>query len=227
MRERSSRKSHLRSKSDSQSVARQAQRQTSLDRRLATAGINRQEQDVQPLQERPLSPTRTEGTVIHPQLEISQPQDRDEQEAEAMGRQVVQSLHTAPQSGQRSADVEAADWEKTDFATAPIQRVQRQADEGGTTASPEVEEAINAKIGTGHPLPADIRGKMESAFGEDFSAVQVHTDSEAQALNESVSAKAFTTGQDIFFNEGTFDPGSMAGQELLAHELTHVVQQTS
>jgi hypothetical protein len=66
---------------------------------------------------------------------------------------------------------------------------------------------------------------MESAFGSDFSGVRVHTGSEAHALNRAVNAVAFTTGQDIFFRDGAYSPGSTDGKELLAHELTHVVQQ--
>jgi hypothetical protein len=68
---------------------------------------------------------------------------------------------------------------------------------------------------------------MSEATGQDFSDVKVHTGPESHALNEDLSAKAFTTGQDIFFREGAYDPGSSGGQELLAHELTHVAQQRS
>jgi ppGpp synthetase/RelA/SpoT-type nucleotidyltranferase len=66
---------------------------------------------------------------------------------------------------------------------------------------------------------------MEQAFGADFSQVKVHTDSESDKLNKSIQAKAFTTGKDIFFKKGEYQPDSKPGQELLAHELTHVVQQ--
>jgi hypothetical protein len=62
-------------------------------------------------------------------------------------------------------------------------------------------------------------------MGADFSSVKVHTDSTANELSQSIQAKAFTTGKDIFFKQGTYDPHSRGGQELLAHELTHVVQQ--
>ena len=66
---------------------------------------------------------------------------------------------------------------------------------------------------------------MGKAMGADFSGVKVHTDSQADQLNQSIQAKAFTTGQDVFFRQGTYQPGSKDGQELIAHELTHVVQQ--
>jgi hypothetical protein len=62
-------------------------------------------------------------------------------------------------------------------------------------------------------------------MGEDFSDVRVHDDADAHELSRSVSAEAFTTGSDVFFQSGRYDPGSSAGRKLLAHELTHVAQQ--
>ncbi len=71
-----------------------------------------------------------------------------------------------------------------------------------------------------------LESQWSESFGADFSGVRVHTDSEADALNQQLSARAFTTGQDIFFREGEYSPGSDSGRELIAHELTHAVQQT-
>ncbi|HAG85150.1 MAG TPA: hypothetical protein DCL61_29380, partial [Cyanobacteria bacterium UBA12227] len=79
--------------------------------------------------------------------------------------------------------------------------------------------------GGGQSLSENIRQPMEQAMGADFSGVKVHTDGQSHQLNQSIQARAFTTGQDIFFRQGEYDPGSRGGQELLAHELTHVVQQ--
>ena len=66
---------------------------------------------------------------------------------------------------------------------------------------------------------------MEQAFGTDFSKVHVHTDSEADEFNQRLSARAFTTGRDIFFRQGEYSPGSDSGRKLIAHELTHTIQQ--
>ena len=88
-------------------------------------------------------------------------------------------------------------------------------------------ERINRERGGGQALDSNVQAQMSDATGQDFSDVKVHTGSESHALNEELSAKAFTTGQDIFFREGAYDPGSSGGQELLAHELTHVTQQRS
>ncbi len=109
-----------------------------------------------------------------------------------------------------------------------VQRVVAQArgEEGATDVPPEVEGAIQRKRGGGQALDNEVRGQMESAFGADFGGVRVHTDAEADTLNRAMNARAFTTGRDIFFRQGEHKPGSSSGRELLAHELTHVVQQS-
>jgi hypothetical protein len=90
---------------------------------------------------------------------------------------------------------------------------------------PDVEHAIERARGNGRPLDAAAGSQIGRAMSADFSAVRVHTGPEADSLNRSLSARAFTTGNDIFFRDGEYDPGSSAGRALLAHELTHVVQQ--
>jgi hypothetical protein len=94
---------------------------------------------------------------------------------------------------------------------------------------PEVSDKLEAKINTnrdsGNTLSKEIRLPMEETFGADFSGVRVHTDSEANDLNESLQARAFTTGNDIFFRQGEYNEDSGEGRKLLAHELTHAIQQ--
>jgi pimeloyl-ACP methyl ester carboxylesterase len=102
--------------------------------------------------------------------------------------------------------------------------VQRRAD-GSFEAGSELESRLAAHKGGGSPLPQDVRASMEPHFGADFSGVRVHTGGEAMQMNRELSAQAFTHGQDIYFGAGKYDIGSGAGRRLLAHELTHVVQQ--
>lgn len=107
-----------------------------------------------------------------------------------------------------------------------VQRVvhlSRQA-AGEVGVPPDVEQAIQKARGGGQALDNTVRTQMESAFGTDFSSVRVHTDSQADSLNHSLGARAFATGQDIFFKQGEYNPASSSGCELLAHELTHVLQ---
>ena len=93
----------------------------------------------------------------------------------------------------------------------------------------EVHPAVTARIaaarGRGAPLDPALAEQAGSTLGDSFADVRVHTDSLASALARSVEARAFTTGSDIFFASGEFRPGSPSGRELIAHELTHVVQQ--
>ncbi len=89
----------------------------------------------------------------------------------------------------------------------------------------DVEEQIQTQKGGGQGLSGDTQDFFESRFGYDFSGVKVHNDAQSDSLNRSLSARAFTTGSDIFFRQGEYNPGTKGGQELMAHELTHVVQQ--
>ena len=78
---------------------------------------------------------------------------------------------------------------------------------------------------SGRPLDDPVRRSMEQSFGADLSGVRVHTGPTSKALNESISAKAFTVGSDVHFRDGMPDTSSSSGQHLLAHELTHTLQQ--
>jgi peptidoglycan hydrolase-like protein with peptidoglycan-binding domain len=96
---------------------------------------------------------------------------------------------------------------------------------GNAVAGPGLSDAIHCARGGGQALDPSVRAEMEPVFGSDFSGVRVHTDAKADTLNRAVSARAFTIGQDIFFRQGVYRPVSRSGRALLAHELTHVVQQ--
>ena len=113
------------------------------------------------------------------------------------------------------------------FGNRYVQRVLAIGREAGDVAAvaPDVEAAIGRSRHGGHALDGETRRTMESAFGMDFGDVRIHTDAKSDALNRRLSATAFTTGADIFFREGAYEPGTRGGRELLAHELTHVVQQ--
>lgn len=94
-----------------------------------------------------------------------------------------------------------------------------------STAAPQiVRDVLNS---TGQPLDADAKGFFENRFGHDFSRVRIHDDSSAAESARAVSAHAFTVGRHIVFARGRYEPQSAAGRKLLAHELTHVVQQSA
>lgn len=103
---------------------------------------------------------------------------------------------------------------------------QRSGD-GAFDLEDDTAGRINRLRGGGQALDGAVQAQMGEAMGADFSGVRVHTGAESHHLNEQLGAKAFTTGQDLFFREGAYSPTSSSGQELLAHELTHVVQQSA
>jgi hypothetical protein len=114
----------------------------------------------------------------------------------------------------------------TRLLRGPVQRSEL-AVQGAGALDPEIGAAIEAEQGGGSPLPAPLRSEMEHHLGVGLEPVRVHTGPRADQLSRSVQADAFTTGTDIFFGGGRYDPGTGGGRELIAHELTHVVQQST
>src|SRR6185295_13584033 len=104
--------------------------------------------------------------------------------------------------------------------------IQRKESGQNVAAGDAISDKINSTKGSGSTLDRDTKGFMESRFGSDFSAIKIHTGNEAAEMSRHIQAKAFTAGNDIYFNEGQYQPGSNSGKHLLAHELTHTLQQS-
>ena len=158
---------------------------------------------------------------IQAKLNIGEPNDKYEQEADATATKVVQHINTSmpAKSVQRQESME----EKEELQMKSV--LQRQENVGGGEALQDLESSIQSARGSGQSLDASLQTKMGEAMGADFSGVRVHTGSQSDQLNQSIQAKAFTTGQDVFFRQGEYNPTTQNGQELIAHELTHVMQQ--
>jgi hypothetical protein len=105
-------------------------------------------------------------------------------------------------------------------------QTKSEGKDGSFSAGRHVEQRLSALQGGGSPLPGGVRDHMEPRFGADFGGVRLHTDSEAGQLNRDLQARAFTHGNDIYMGSGASAPGSTDGDRLLAHELTHVIQQS-
>jgi len=113
---------------------------------------------------------------------------------------------------------------------AGILGLQRAVGNSGVGAMLEEERSpVHDVVGSGggSPLAPDVKGEMESRLGHDFSDVRVHNDSQAHESARSVNAHAYTVGSNVVFQRDSFDPSSSEGKTMLAHELTHVVQQRS
>ena len=157
--------------------------------------------------------------VVQPKLEVGPAGDKFEKEADRLVKRVISRISSSNGTAGYSED-------------RPGEEIQRLSEteevvglEGGAVES-SVEQSIEKTRGGGEALPDKLRASMEDAFNTDFGGVRVHTNAASDALNRSMSARAFTTGNDIFFAKGEYNPDSKGGQETLAHELTHVVQQT-
>lgn len=159
--------------------------------------------------------------AIQAKFIIGAPGDKYEQEADRIAAQVVNQIN-APVAQQESQNLQHKT-QAVEIQKRPWLRFQAKHD--SMAAPAELESSIQQAKSGGQPLADNTRQPMEQAFGTDFSGVKVHTDTKADQLSQSIQAKAFTTGQDVFFRQGEYNPGSRGGQELIAHELTHVVQQ--
>jgi hypothetical protein len=173
---------------------------------------------------------------IQAKLKVGQSGDIYEQEADRVADAVMRMPEPGVQRQTEEEEELILTKPLTEQITPLVQRLVEEEEEeflqakelSGQTLeiSPNLEARINAIRGGGQPLPASTRTFFEPRFGYDFSKVRVHTDAHGDMLNHALNARAFTAGQDIFLRQGEYNTGSSSGRKLLAHELTHVVQQS-
>jgi len=191
---------------------------------------------------------------LQAKLTIGRPNDKYEQEADRIAEQVM-SMPKSKMRGISSGDdniqrkcakckKDEKDEEKIQMKPlttqitpliqrspkAPVERkdMVQTKDEGRVPAiTSSFQNQLNASKGGGNPLPKSTNLFMSNAFSMDFSHVRIHNDSSAHEMNKNIQSRAFTNGSDIYFNQGQYLPESFEGKTLLAHELTHVVQQNS
>lgn len=144
------------------------------------------------------------------------------EEEEVQTKRLIQRASMEEEEVQTKPLVQRAAEEEEELQTKRL--IQRSGD-GSFEAGADVEQRLESQSGGGTPLPAETRSFMEPRFGADFGSVRMHTDSGAAQLSQDLNAQAFTKGADIFMGAGKYNPGTSSGDELLAHELTHVVQQ--
>jgi hypothetical protein len=152
---------------------------------------------------------RKRAPGLQPKLNVSQPGDRFEAEADLLAERITRmpdQLTRAHAPGLQRQAVTPVGHSHGELAEAP----------------PAVQEVLRSP---GRPLDAQTRGFMESRFGHDFSQVRVHTDARADSSARAVDALSYTVGRNVVFAEGQYAPATSKGRRLLAHELTHVLQQ--
>jgi hypothetical protein len=168
---------------------------------------------------------RDAGPAIQPKLVVGPAGDKYEQEADQVAARVLR-MPVNPSTVEEGGEAKEVQPQTVAETVTPVQRQSAAAAAGaGFQVEPEIEQRLAHPSG-GQSLPERVRRSLEPRFGADFSGVRVHTDAAADQLNHSLQAQAFTSGQNIFFRRGGYAPASESGQRLLAHELTHVVQQT-
>jgi len=145
--------------------------------------------------------------VVQAKLAVSQPGDPAEREAERVATEIVDSPEPTADAEKRI-------------------EIQRRGGASGRTVDGRTETRIDALGGGGSPLPPSTRSSFERRLGADFGDVRIHTGAHADAIARSIDAEAFTIGREIGFARGNYRPQDHEGRALLAHELTHVVQQS-
>ena len=165
--------------------------------------------------------------VGQPKLAVNPAGDQYEREADSVASQVI--ARRRADTGAAGGALAAAEEDRETPVGRQVTVPQRSYDgpmgaEGGDLDA-KTEERVNTARRGGLSLPSGVRGRMEGAFGADFAPVKIHTGPEAEALNHDVGALAFTVGSDIFLGRSAPALASPAGESLLAHELTHTIQQ--
>ena len=177
------------------------------------------------------------GARVQRKLAVGAAGDQYEQQADAMADKVVHRIaQSTTQVQKKCAEceveehtlqrqaIEGEEGEETLQAKSDTALVN--GSDGSASVSPQVEQRLHQNVGGGTALPPPALERMSGAFGIDFSSVRLHTYPEAVQLSHELGARAFTYGRDVFFGQSGYDPESSADNHLLAHELTHVVQQS-
>lgn len=173
---------------------------------------------------------------IQAKLLINEPGDRFEAEADHSAEQVVNKEQApkpyvpslAPVQLKENDEEQQLVQEKPIVAgiTPVVMRLEDSESSGEMLHdNTSIDNQLRSSKGSGTKLSKGVKSEMEDGFGADFNDVKIHTDERAVSMNRQIGAQAFTNGNDIYFNEGKFNPTNSQGKFLLAHELTHTIQQ--
>ncbi len=172
--------------------------------------------------------------VLQAKLRIGPANDRYEHEADRIADRVV-SMTGSTIGGEAEAAYSRPGNSAGRISRAPLvnsitqlqqnRKTENELQEKENTVSSSLETSLNSAKGNGRPLSGGERAYFEPRFGTGFAGVKIHTGSHAAQLSRSVNARAFTVGRDIFFGAGEYSPNTVQGKRLMAHELTHTVQQ--
>ena len=164
---------------------------------------------------------------VQAKLSVNRPGDVHEQEADAMSEKVMRMTPGNFQSSFFASSTPPVQRKCAECEEEEKKLQRKEKNESAVSSSPEVDSYVNGIQAKGDSMSPQLRSFFEPRFGYDFSGVKMHTDTVAAKSAQSINALAYTSGNHIVFNNGQFSPQSEPGKKLLAHELTHVVQQSS
>jgi len=193
------------------------------DEKLGTAEARMEKDKL--VQEKPELQRMEEEEPLQMQEEEEEPVQMQAEEEEPLQMQEEEELQMQAEEEEEPVQMQEEEEEPIQMQEEEEELQAKAEPAAPARASSHLSRRIQSGAGKGKPLPGHTRAEMESAFGLDFSGVNVHTGQEAVGLNKELGAQAFTHGKNVYFNQGKFRPESTEGKRLLAHELTHVVQQ--
>lgn len=161
---------------------------------------------------------------VQAKLKVSEPGDQYEREADRVADRVMR-MQAPPQPPADVSDTPVTVQRKCQACEREDDDVIRRKPVASAATMPASFVSEPSILGGGRSLDTVTRGFFEPRFGHDFSHVRIHADAQAASMARGLGAKAFTLGRDIVFSEGEYVPGSYSGRRLLAHELTHTIQQ--
>ncbi|TQV87426.1 DUF4157 domain-containing protein [Aliikangiella coralliicola] len=182
--------------------------------------LQKQEEEEEEAQAKPLLQKQEEEEEEAQAKPLLQKQEEEE---EAQAKPLLQKQEEEEEEAQAKPLLQKQEEEEEEAQAKPL--LQRKQSSQNNTVAESTTTRLSSRKGMGHSLPGKTKNFMESHFKKDFSGVRIHTDNEANNISQKLNAQAFTLGKHIYFNAGKFNPESKQGKHLLAHELTHVVQQ--
>src|SRR3989338_2299746 len=186
----------------------------------STSPVQLKQEDEQPVvQEKPIAA----GITPFVQAKEDEPAQAQEEEVQAK----EEDLQAKEEEPAQMMEEEPAQAQEEDLQAKEDEEVQTklQPSAPSTPSKPSINDQLSSSKGSGSHLSGGVKQEMESGFGADFGGVKIHTDDRAASMSKEIGAQAFTNKGDIYFNQGKFNPATQQGKTLLAHELTHTIQQ--
>src|SRR3989338_33122 len=200
----------------------------------------KEEESAQMMEEEPAQAQEEEVQAQEEEVQAKEEeiQAKEDEPAQLMEEEQAQAQEEEVQA--KEEELQAKEDEPTQMmeeepAQAQEEEVQTKEDDElqtklqpsapATSSQPSINDKLSSSKGSGSPISGGVKQEMESGFGADFSDVKIHTDDRAASMSKEIGAQAFTNKGDIYFNQGKFNPATQQGKTLLAHELTHTIQQ--